>query len=211
MIRDWWNKYGALMGVLGIVLVCLVVLLPRGSKPTPARSLGVNAEFAFPSKETPAGSEVDSGALVENANAWNGRTVTLTGEAIGERMIRGDMAWIHVNDDAYAKKNVEEAGTLEGYNGGHAVWLSVDLARQIQHFGDYQHAGDIVKVVGVFDAASREHGGDMVIRATSLTIVHPGHPVPHVTQTGRALLAAGLMCLAGVLYVLRRSAARRRI
>ena len=131
MIRDWWNKYGALMGVLGIVLVCLVVLLPRGSKPTPARSLGVNAEFAFPGKETPAGSEVDSGALVENANAWNGRTVTLTGEAIGERMIRGDMAWIHVNDDAYAKKNVEEAGTLEGYNSGHAIWLPADLPDEL--------------------------------------------------------------------------------
>ena len=211
MIRNWWKQYGPLIGVLGMVLVCLVTLLPRGSKPSPARSLGLNTEFAFPGKETPLGSEVDSGALVENANAWNGLIVTLTGEAIGERMIRGDMAWIHVNDDAYAKKNVEEAGALEGYNSGHAIWLSADLARQIQYFGDYQHAGDIVKVVGVFDAASREHGGDMVIHATSLTIVHPGHPVPHVTHTGRALLAAVMMSLAGVLYGLRLSAARRRI
>jgi hypothetical protein len=171
----------------------------------------VNPDYAFPTKETPHGSEVDSAALVDNANAWNGRTVSLTGEAIGEQMIRGDMAWIHLNDDPYAKKNVEEGGPFSGYNSGHAIWLPAELARQIRFFGDYWHAGDIVTVTGVFHAADPEHGGDMDIRATSLTVVRPGHPVVHEIDRRRALLAAGLLVMAGILYGVRRTAARRRI
>jgi len=211
MIRNAWKQYGGVIGFVAVALVCLVMIVPRGAKQTSVRSLGVNAEFAFPTKETPHDGEVDSAALVENANQWNGRAITFTGEAIGERMIRGDMAWIHLNDDAYAKKNVEEAGKLEGYNSGHAIWLPADLARQIRLFGDYQHAGDIVKVTGVFYAAAPDHGGDMTIHATSLAIVRPGHPVVHTVNTHRALLAAGLMCLACLLYGMRRIAARRRI
>ncbi len=38
---------------------------------------------------------------------WDGRIVGFTGEAIGEAMRRGTMAWIHLNDDAYG---LAEAG-----------------------------------------------------------------------------------------------------
>ena len=115
------------------------------------------------------------------------------------------------NDDAYAKQNVEERGRLEGYNSGHAVWLPAELARQIRFFGDYQHAGDVVKVTGVFYAASPVHGGDMAIHATSLAIIRPGHPVFHPVNVRRVLLAAGLLSLAALLYGARQIAVRRRI
>ncbi|PKM71998.1 MAG: DNA-binding protein, partial [Firmicutes bacterium HGW-Firmicutes-17] len=37
---------------------------------------------------------VELNQLVENAEAMDGQTVTVTGEAIGEAMERGDHAWV---------------------------------------------------------------------------------------------------------------------
>jgi hypothetical protein len=135
-----------------------------------------------------------SGELVENARAWDGKTVSFTGEAIGDAMHRGSMAWIHLNDDAYMWRNIEEGATLGGYNSGHAVWLAADLADEIRFFGDFKHEGDVVEVTGVFSAACPEHGGDMDIHATALRIVRPGHAVQQVVSPSR-LIAAGLMLL----------------
>ena len=42
----------------------------------PSNRIGINPEYAFPTKETPAGVEVNSAALVENANLWNGRMIS---------------------------------------------------------------------------------------------------------------------------------------
>ena len=177
----------------------------------PGNRIGINPDYAFPTKDTPAGVDVNSASLVENANLWNGRMITFKGEAIGECMVRGKMAWIHLNDDAYMEKNIEEGAALGGYNSGHAVWVSAEMARKIRFFGDFKHDGDIVKVVGVFNAACREHGGDMDIHASSMEILRVGHPVPHIVNKHRALVAVLLFFFAGGLYGVRRIAERRRI
>jgi hypothetical protein len=177
----------------------------------PGNRIGINPDYAFPTKDTPAGVDVNSASLVENANLWNGRMITFKGEAIGECMVRGKMAWIHLNDDAYMEKNIEEGAALGGYNSGHAVWVSAEMARKIGFFGDFKHDGDIVKVSGVFNAACREHGGDMDIHASSMEILRVGHPVPHTVNRHRALVAALLFFFAGALYGVRRRAERRRI
>jgi hypothetical protein len=104
---------------------------------------------------------------------WNAKTVTFHGEAIGEVMVRDSYAWIHLNDDAYMEQNVEEGAKLGGYNSGMAVWVPADLANQIDTYGDYKHEGTIVEVTGVFNAACKEHGGDLDIHATSLRILRP--------------------------------------
>jgi hypothetical protein len=163
----------------------------------------LNPDFAFPTQETPQGVQVNSASLVENAKAWNGRVVTFTGEAIGEAMARGKMAWIHLNDDAYMWKNIEEGAQLEGYNSGHAIWVSADLAKKIQFFGDFKHEGDVVKIIGIFNAACPRHGGDMDIHASILEIVRVGHSVHHVINTLRAITGGGLLVLAFILYQLR--------
>jgi hypothetical protein len=160
----------------------------------------LNPDFTFPGKDTPQGVEVNSASLVENANAWNGRVITFKGEVIGEAMVRGKMVWIHLNDDAYMWKNIEEEAKLDGYNSGHAVWISTDLAMGIRFFGDFKHEGDVVKIVGMFHAACPQHGGDMDIHASTLEIVRVGHPVHHVFNTSRAITAAVLLVLALVLY-----------
>jgi len=135
---------------------------------------------------------------------WNGKTVTFHGEAIGEVMVRGGYAWIHLNDDAYMVKNVEEGAKLGGYNSGMAVWIPAPLTKGIDTYGDYQHEGSIVEIQGVFNGACREHGGDMDIHATSLKVLQAGHVVVDPVRPWKAVLAVALAAAAGLLFWLER-------
>lgn len=141
-----------------------------------------------------------SGQLVEQNRLFNGKRVTFAGEAIGEVMVRGDYAWIHLNDDAYMERNVEESAKLGGYNSGMAIWAPAVLTKQIDTYGDYKHEGSIVQITGTFNAACKEHGGDMDIHADTVKLIRPGHVVVDAVPEWKALLAAGLAALAGVLY-----------
>lgn len=147
--------------------------------------------------------------LVEKPKQYNGTRVTFTGEAIGEVMARGDHAWIHLNDDSYMERNVEEGAILGGYNTGMAVWIPSALTNPIDTYGDYQHEGSIVQISGTFNAACKEHGGDMDIHADALTMIRPGHVVVDVVPAWKAGLAAGLALLAGALYWLERKTRNR--
>jgi hypothetical protein len=149
----------------------------------------------------PGPNELSSGVLVESPDEYDCRTITFTGEAIGEAMVRGEWAWIHLNDDAYYLDNVEEGAGLGGYNSGMAVWLPAELASQIQYFGDFRHAGDVVTVRGTVNAACVEHGGDYDIHADSLVVEKVGRTVEDSVEGGKILWAAGLgfLALAGYL------------
>jgi hypothetical protein len=211
-IKMWTPGAAAWMTNFFIAAVLLLFILPGTARSQPpSHMIGVNPAYPVPAKETPAGIEVNSATMVENANLWSGRIVAFKGEAIGEAMVRGEMSWLHLNDDAYMEKNIEEGAVLGGYNGGHAVWVSAELAKKILFFGDFKHDGDIVRVTGVFNAACREHGGDMDIHASSLEIIRPGYPVHHMVNMKRGMVAALLFVIAALLYGIRRIAVRRRI
>lgn len=179
-----------------VALLALVML---------AAVLGGCIEQGIPEASPNAPSSTD---LVESPKWYDGTEITFTGEAIGEAMVRGNYAWLHLNDDAYYKMNVEEGANLGGYNTGMPVWLSADQAAHVDTFGDYQHEGDIVKVYGTFNAACAEHGGDMDIHATRLTAVTLGHPVKDPVTGGKVIAAIVLALTAAVLYLLSRRAAR---
>ncbi len=141
-----------------------------------------------------------SARLVEDAALYDGTEIEFTGEVIGEVMYRGDGAWVHLNDDAYMERNVEEDAALGGLNSGQAVWVPEDLARAITRAGDYHNQGDIVRVRGIFNAACPEHGGDMDIHAEELVVLTPGHAVVDPVATWKPLLALGLGTLAALLF-----------
>lgn len=152
----------------------------------------------------PSPNEIGSARLVEHMKEYDGLTVTFTGEAVGEAMVRGDHAWIHLNDDAYYEKNIEEGAPLGGQNSGMPVWVSADLAGKIQIFGDYKHQGDIARVTGVFHDACAEHGGDTDIHAESLEVVRPGRRVVDEPKPVKLAWAAALSLLAGALFAIER-------
>lgn len=155
----------------------------------------------------PNPNEIGSADLVEHMKEYDGMTVTFTGEAVGEAMVRGGHAWIHLNDDAYYAKNIEEGAPLGGQNSGMPVWVSADRAAKIRVFGDYKHEGDVVRVTGEFHDACAEHGGDTDIHAESLEVVRSGRRVVDEPKPAKLAWAVGLSVLAGALFAIERKSA----
>ncbi len=166
--------------------------------------------FAMAVPTMPA-NEPSSGELVSQMRVtgdvtkglyWDGRIITFHGEAVGERMVRGGSAWIHLNDDAYMERNVEEGAALGGYNSGMPVWIEAAKTDPIDTYGDYKHEGSIVEVTGEFRAACKDHGGDMDIHASSLEVLRPGHPALDPIRPWKVWLAIGLVLAAVALHLL---------
>src|SRR5512136_2756615 len=72
--------------------------------------------------------------LINNARQYDNKPVTYKGEAIGDIMIRGDHAWLHVNDGIIAI----------------GIWAPKVMIKDIRFVGDYHQNGDIVEVTGMF-------------------------------------------------------------
>lgn len=148
--------------------------------------------------------------LVSDMKKYDGKEVTIEGEAIGDVMVRGEYAWITVNDDAYSKRSLEEGGDFAGYsNIGIGVWVPKQYAESINLAGGYKVAGDHLRVTGIFNRACHEHGGDTDIHADSLEVTRSGHEIPHGFQYGKLLAVIILACAIAFLWNLRRSKIKR--
>jgi len=169
-----------------------------------AACVAPSSAAAFESPNNPS-----SGELVDAPSEWDARTVSFEGEAIGEAMHRTDGTWLHLNDDAYMYRNIEEGEPLGGFNSGMPVWIETDLAEKVTVFGDYTHEGDVVVVRGIFNAACAQHGGDMDIHAQSLSVKVPGHEVHEAVKPVKAAVAVVMLLLAvGLGLVSRRTTSR---
>jgi hypothetical protein len=132
------------------------------------------------------GAMVSSTDLIENAKDYDGQSVVFEGEAIGDLMIRGDMAWVNVSDG----------------NNAVGIWMTVAQTKDINRLGDYSRKGDRLRIQGVFNRACALHGGDFDIHATSVEVIEHGVPVDHTIKLGYALLAVSLFLAAAVLTLL---------
>jgi len=147
---------------------------------------------------------LSSGRLVEHAKRLDGTALVFEGEAVGEAMVRGEYAWLHLNDDAYYLKNVEEGAQLGGYNSGMPVWVPAREAAKVTTFGDFRHEGDVVRVQGTFNAACAQHGGDMDIHTTSVAVVRAGHAASDPVRPAKVVWAIALGLFAALLYGVQR-------
>ncbi len=125
---------------------------------------------------------VELNQLVENAEAMDGQTVTVTGEAIGEAMERGDHAWVNINDGTNAM----------------GIWMPLDDAQRIKFFGDYKHIGDQLQVTGVFNQACVEHGGDVDIHSNSIMVMEAGYATEESVSSPKIIIGIVLVFLASV-------------
>jgi len=139
--------------------------------------------------------------LIDNMKKFDGETVIIEGEVIGDCMVRGDYAWITVNDDAYSRKSIEEGGKRVGIsNIGIGVWIPKGETRSIEFLGSYKTKGDIVRVVGTFHMADSTHGGDTDIHATHLEVVKSGYRFRPPFQYWKLLIVLALVVLIVVLW-----------
>jgi hypothetical protein len=150
---------------------------------------GILFAFSFPAL---AASAIPINDLVEESLEYDGQTVSVQGEAIGEVLERGEYAWVNIND------------------GGNAIgiWMSLEDARKIEFFGDYRNSGDILLVTGVFSRNCVGHGGEVDIHCDKLEIISAGHHVVETVAPAKILIALVLFTFAAlaviIAFVLRR-------
>jgi hypothetical protein len=99
--------------------------------------------------------------LLNNAKQYDGKTINYKGEVIGDVMIRGDHAWLHVNDGTIAI----------------GIWVPKTMIQNICYVGDYDRKGDIIEVSGTFNRSCLEHGGDLDIHASGIRIISLGSSI----------------------------------
>jgi len=116
--------------------------------------------------------------LIDNAKAFDGKQVTLKGEAIGEPMQRGGYSWVNIKDNTNAI----------------GIWMKLEEAQLIAYYGNYKNKGDSIKIVGVFHRACVEHGGEADIHCEVLTIENKGVSVS-VKISGEKVISAGSLLL----------------
>ena len=103
---------------------------------------------------------LSSTELINNARQYDGKTVTYTGEVIGEIMARGKFCWLNVNDG----------------NNAIGVWIDKNLVKDLTYMGSYKSKGDGVEISGTFHRACLQHGGDLDIHAQGLRKIKSGRP-----------------------------------
>ncbi len=88
------------------------------------------------------------------------------------------------------------------------VVMEEGQARSITHFGDYRRNGDTLRIVGIFNLACDEHGGDRDVHAESVETVRIGSLREHRVEWWKGVV--GLVAGAAGLVGIRLSARRRR-
>lgn len=133
------------------------------------------------------GQPLSSEELINNANGYEDSEVVYQGEIIGDIMIRGDHAWVNINDGENAL----------------GIWADKNLAEGFLS-GGYKSKGDWVEVKGEFHRSCPQHGGDMDIHANTLRTIQEGKVFEEKVEVEKkkiSLILLGLLCL---ILILRR-------
>lgn len=141
-------------------------------------SLSINVKAEVDTETTVETTDINT--LIENAKELDGKEVTVQGEAIGERMDRGDFTWININDGTNAI----------------GIWLSKSDADKILNYGNYKYKGDTVKITGIFNRACTEHGGEADVHNNSIEIVKLGYQVTEQISSVKIITAIVLAIIA---------------
>lgn len=117
--------------------------------------------------------------LIEKAKEFDGKTVTVQGEAIGEVLPRGIYSWVNIHDGTNAI----------------GIWIKSTETQKITHMGDYKHKGDTVMLTGVFRRACAEHGGESDIHSDSFKVTQIGSDVTHPISASKIIVMLALVVM----------------
>jgi len=131
--------------------------------------------------------------LINNAKQYDGKIITYKGEVIGDVMIRGEHAWLHVNDGIIAI----------------GIWAPKTMVQDIRYAGDYHKKGDTVEVSGTFHRSCLEHGGDLDIHAFGINKITPGSLVIQPISKKKVYIGISSLILVLLFYALKKFFQRR--
>jgi len=126
--------------------------------------------------------------LINNAKHYDGKTISYKGEVIGDVMVRGDHAWVHVNDGIIAI----------------GVWAPKTMIQDIRYAGEYHKKGDIVEVSGIFHRSCPEHGGDLDIHASVIRKITSGSSVIQPISRKKVYIGVFSLILVLLFYALKK-------
>lgn len=129
---------------------------------------------------------LSSTELINDAKQYDGKLVVYTGEVIGDVMLRGEFAWVNINDGDNAL----------------GVWMDASLAREIKFTGNYKSRGDSLEISGIFHRICLEHGGDMDIHAKSLRKIASGRLVNEKLNLDKRNLSIVLLGALLIIWIL---------
>lgn len=166
-----WSQRGI------IVVLLLLVATTFGAEEQPSHDRDSDAFSEY----TP----VHIAQLISQTKDYDGKAVSIAGEAIGDLMVRKDHAWV----------NILENGVAIG------VWLTESQASLIHGLGRYGSNGDTFQIGGIFHRACPDHGGETDIHATEVRLLRKGNTY-HVNMKIDRLLAGLGLCFSGGLLTL---------
>jgi aspartyl/asparaginyl-tRNA synthetase len=125
------------------------------------------------------------GELFEEADKYEGQSVTVSGEAVGDIMRDGDVFWLNIRDGEFFI----------------GVVLNEELKNKIKYLGRYKIRGDMVKVSGVYQVHCRQHRGERDIHADKLEIIRSGRELEEHIEINEVILSI-ILAVATVIFVL---------
>lgn len=123
--------------------------------------------------------------LIEESEAYDGRSVVVNGEVLLEAMERTDGTWININDGTNAM----------------GVFMSTDAANTISKYGNYHTVGDCIEIEAVFHRSCKTHGGEMDLHFIQFRNIEPGYDKDQPLNTSRIWIA-GLTTLGTLSLIL---------
>lgn len=136
--------------------------------------------------------------LEADPTAYDGHTVSMIGEVVGDYGIRSDVVWIQLNTDAYATDPLLSRDDAAGSNQG--IGVRYPRALHDERWGEpggYGVRGPLVEVVGTFRYNDDETSGETFIDAREISLVEPSHPIDRREPDRSMWIAAIAAALAG--------------
>ena len=138
----------------------------------PATSVDANAEnIVDPTQRADTSFIYDTTIedILAETSLHDGRIVQFVGEAIGDRVLddaSGKYCWVTVESMA------------DGSDANISVYMTVEQAEQIDHFGRYGVTGTTLQIRGTFNQACSNHEGLVDVHATNVGVMARGveHP-----------------------------------
>jgi len=145
-----------------------------------------------------AATDVNVQQLLADPSGFDGQTISVVGELIGDYGFRGDgSAWSQLNGDSYTTAPLLKSGRLSGSNLGIGIRAPAALIRDLDPPGDYHHRGPLVRATGTWRYHAADRGGETYLDAINVEVLERGTelnetPDPAVAGVGVVLLFLAL-------------------
>jgi hypothetical protein len=113
--------------------------------------------------------------LLRNGAAFDGESITVEGELVGDYGFRRDgRMWTQLNDDSYARSPLVDGGPRSGGNIGIGVRVPGVVAADLDPPGGYRLRGPLVRLTGRWKYHDPDRGGESYLDVSTIEVLERG-------------------------------------